>query len=535
MKIGIIGCGKQANIHFQGIKELGLFELGALCDIDKISLESFFRSTGSPEHVFLTQDYKECIDRPDIDAFIISTHTNTHIEIAEYALSRKKHILIEKPIGLAKNEIDGFIEKAIESDVVVYPGLHYRNAYFYNNMKNYVDSELLRGSKYLVMSEHRNPFFLPWFYDKSKSGGAVNDKVIHYFDIASGIFEGKKPKKVYAIGSQHIYKNGETIYGMLGEKYVLENPNVVDNAAIIVQYEDDSIATINLNMYQKAPIEGLQIYIGGLNGNFVRFINLDTPNYSFLTQDDEYEISQYRILDKTDTDDLGIGHPGSKEIIKDFYYSIIGERKQRVNLWDARVGQMIALASEAAIESGEPEDMKRYENLELEEKAKKKGWLDKRYYEEYDVETIDKLDAGPKRFVIINNLIKRIRGKRNAKLTRRRMGKIIIRLREKYDLEKYLDGVRIKLSIIFPWDEIHLSFYDGDITMVPHFEESDGIHTITITNRGFFGMLDDVSLNYLYMTRAITLEGQLNELRYLRSFLDIFIEEIKRECVVRSS
>lgn len=54
------------------------------------------------------------LETVEIDAVVISTPTNTHKSIAIECLSKRKHVLIEKPIGLnlaEAQEIDSEAKK----------------------------------------------------------------------------------------------------------------------------------------------------------------------------------------------------------------------------------------------------------------------------------------------------------------------------------------------------------------------------------------------------------------------------------------
>ena len=48
--------------------------------------------------LYTTRNYKELLDKPDIDAVLICTHDVWHARIALDALAKGKHVYIEKPM-----------------------------------------------------------------------------------------------------------------------------------------------------------------------------------------------------------------------------------------------------------------------------------------------------------------------------------------------------------------------------------------------------------------------------------------------------
>lgn len=532
IRIGFIGCGKQANIHLQVIRELqDKFEIVALCDINNETLESFWKSIGSPKDVLKTNDYKECIDFEKIDAVVISTHTYQHLEHASYAIEKNKHALVEKPLGINIKDVDQLVQRALKSDVVVYPGLHYRHSNFFSNLVSYKNSDWLDGTKYITISEHRNNFFLPWFYDKNKSGGAINDKLIHYFDLINCLFSPSKPLRVFASGFQHKFSENFEIEGIFGEKFEL-NSTIVDNAQIIIQYEDEKTANVNLNMYQKTPVEGLQIYVAGLNGNFCRVINADTPDCKIITHDEDDSISEFSIIDQLDSDSFGIGHPGTKTLFIDFYKSIKQNKKARVNPWTARMGQIIAFAAEESAVSSEVVNLSKFENKSLQDMSQKRNWDFDFDYKEFELKKVDYTQvAKPKKRMFLRRIIPRFgKPKTHKNLTLRILKQIISEINNESTNSEGLIGIDIKFILDFPWRKFEISVKNQEIRVKKAIKIDENDPVIRLTQKGWNGFLEGKSINYLYFTRNLTIKGDMNSLRQMRVYMNIINEKVRDKC-----
>lgn len=89
MKIGIAGLGKMGTNHLNELRKDDEFEISALYDL---------RQNAEFAEAFFT-DLEEFLST-NLDIVIISSPTNTHLELAKVILPKVKTCLIEKPLAL---------------------------------------------------------------------------------------------------------------------------------------------------------------------------------------------------------------------------------------------------------------------------------------------------------------------------------------------------------------------------------------------------------------------------------------------------
>jgi predicted dehydrogenase len=110
IRIGIIGSGGIALAnHMPGFKLCPEARVVALCDSDPATLQRASQQTGITATF---NDYRQLLDRADVDAVVIATPNVFHAPIAHAAIERKKHVLCEKPIAMNLAEALGMLQAA---------------------------------------------------------------------------------------------------------------------------------------------------------------------------------------------------------------------------------------------------------------------------------------------------------------------------------------------------------------------------------------------------------------------------------------
>jgi predicted dehydrogenase len=108
--IGIIGTGWGTRVQVPAFAAAGL-KVGALAarDRDKTRREAEQAGIG-----FWTDDWRELLQRDDVQFVSIVTPPHTHREIAIAALRAGKHVLCEKPMALNADETQAMVDAAAQ-------------------------------------------------------------------------------------------------------------------------------------------------------------------------------------------------------------------------------------------------------------------------------------------------------------------------------------------------------------------------------------------------------------------------------------
>ncbi len=98
VRVGVLGAGGRwaMTAHLPAWRRDRRVELVAVCDVSPELAEQAARQFEAP---VVTTDYRELLDRDDIDVIDVCTPSRTHFPLAWDALQAGKHVLCEKPVA----------------------------------------------------------------------------------------------------------------------------------------------------------------------------------------------------------------------------------------------------------------------------------------------------------------------------------------------------------------------------------------------------------------------------------------------------
>jgi predicted dehydrogenase len=148
VRIATIGINGRGRNHIEGFSN----NLVALCDCDRQVLGQRAAEFEQKFHRKLDQvvDYRELLDRNDIDAISIATPNHTHALIAIAAAEAGKHVYCEKPVSQCVWEGRQLVNAARRYDRLIQCGTQARSSVCNQQAVEYVRSGKLGKIKYAV-------------------------------------------------------------------------------------------------------------------------------------------------------------------------------------------------------------------------------------------------------------------------------------------------------------------------------------------------------------------------------------------------
>ncbi len=199
IKVGIAGLGRLGKVHASNLAyKIPNAELTAACSIVPEELEFAKNNLGVTD---VYTDFREMLEKGDIDAVAIVTTSSEHCWQIEAALDAGKHVFTDKPLGIDVEQC-----KQAERAVERHPELTFMLGFMRRYDKSYAYAkkkieEGAIGTPYLVKATGIDPEALVDGAIKfaATSGGIFLDMAIHDIDLMRW-FLGCEATEVYAQG-----------------------------------------------------------------------------------------------------------------------------------------------------------------------------------------------------------------------------------------------------------------------------------------------------------------------------------------------
>jgi len=224
--IALLGAGRMAKVHAAAINAAG----GRIVTVfDPVTAAA--ESLAAQNNASVAATAEAAIGHPDVQAVVIATSSDTHVELILAASKAAKPVLCEKPLASSLDEARRCISLiGDEAAKRVFLGFNRR----FDRGHASVREAVLRGDigrlEQLTLTS-RDPLPPPLGYIP-RSGGLFRDMMIHDFDMARGILGQDNPIiSVTAHGSSVI----DPEIGRLGD---------VDTASVTMETRNGTLITI---------------------------------------------------------------------------------------------------------------------------------------------------------------------------------------------------------------------------------------------------------------------------------------------------
>lgn len=251
VNFGVIGVKGIGRGHVDCIRKIEGARLLAIAEID----EEAGRKAAADYNVDLHVDYREMLERRDVDAVCICTPHFLHAPMAIEAMEQGKHVLVEKPMAVTVGEADQMVHASRRFGVKLGVVFQYRTSPMNIEVKNMIDKGVL-GRIYRALMEACGLRTQAYYKSAAwrgtwggEGGGVLINQAIHDFDILQW-FLGK-PRE---------------LYGRIGCK--VHEIEVEDIASATILFRNGAHAVVQVSNIESPSISRLEIY--GDKGKIVK-------------------------------------------------------------------------------------------------------------------------------------------------------------------------------------------------------------------------------------------------------------------------
>ena len=270
LKFALIGCGRISANHIKAILDnFEDAELVSVCDLIKDRAEQKadeYLNYAKERSVSVIRpkvftDYREMLQKEDINLSVICTESGYHAEISLYCLNLKKHVLVEKPMAMSLQDADRLIQAAQKTNLKL--AVCYQNRFNppIQKLRQAIDEErfgrIFAGTARILWNRNKE------YYDKANwrgtwklDGGCLINQCTHNIDLLQWMIDSEI----------------DSVYGQTGN-YMHPYIQTEDYGSIIIKFKNGAIGNIEgtVSVYPKNLKETLTILgekgtviIGGL-------------------------------------------------------------------------------------------------------------------------------------------------------------------------------------------------------------------------------------------------------------------------------
>jgi predicted dehydrogenase len=247
--VGCIGTGGRCRRLMQPLATIPGVKIAAVCDIWDYHLEEG-RKLAQP-NAFATKDYRQLLEREDIDAVLIGTPDHWHVPITVDACAAGKDVYVEKPLTHDLSEGQRAIEAQNRHNRIVQVGTQQRSMPHLQKAHEIVKSGQLGEIHKVHLTWNRNanraarpnlkidpktvdwkqflgsakeqPFddyrFRQWRWFWDFGGGLFTDLMVHWIDVVHWFLDLDHPAVAASIGDQYhaagLWETPDTVQTLL--------------------------------------------------------------------------------------------------------------------------------------------------------------------------------------------------------------------------------------------------------------------------------------------------------------------------------
>ncbi|ARJ50712.1 inositol 2-dehydrogenase [Staphylococcus lutrae] len=259
--VGVIGAGRIGQLHIDYLRKHPNVRIKWVSDLNCDKLKDWIEEQGIEKR---TKNHQDVINDPEVDAIIICSPTDTHVDIIKLACEKGKHIFCEKPISLTLSESKEAVKCVEASGVKLQMGFNRRFDRNFAALQNVLAKRELGEIQSLRITS-RDPEPPPIEYVKH-SGGLFMDMSIHDFDMARYLMQSEVVE---------VYAKGQALVNP-----ALKEIGDIDTAIVTLVFENQALCVIE-NCRRSVYGYDQRIEVLGDNGAIsVGNENLNTLTYA---------------------------------------------------------------------------------------------------------------------------------------------------------------------------------------------------------------------------------------------------------------
>ena len=241
-RYAMLGCGMMGQEHLRNMALLPEIEVAAIFEPDEAMRA---KSHALAPSATLAPSMEALLALPDLDALVITSPNHCHTaQLEAIVAARNIPVLVEKPVATHLSEVERLRTLARAAQAPVWTAMEYRYMPAITRFVQEAHSAQATGELVMLsIREHRYPFLHKvgdWNRFNRNTGGTLVEKCCHFFDLMRLVM-GDNPVRLFASGGQN--------HNHRDERYGGEQPDILDNAFVVLDFPGQRRALLDLCMF----------------------------------------------------------------------------------------------------------------------------------------------------------------------------------------------------------------------------------------------------------------------------------------------
>ena len=307
IRLGIIGTGDRGTYLMKRANQAGNIQWIAVADIWDLRRDQGEAAAGTKVDKYA--DYRQLLDRKDIDGVIVATFDHVHAQISIDACKSGKDVYVEKPMTSLPEQGAPLVRTVRETNRIVQVGVQQRSTpHFEEAKKRFFESGLIGQVNMVRTIWNANGGYLtpvpkgceqkpdgldwnaclawlpkiPWdakryfnrfaYWDFS-TGGQTGGLFVHMVDVVHWFLNLQRPTAAVAAGGIYLYNDGR---------------DTPDNVNLAVEYPEKLNVTFEATLTDMIPAGAADIVFMGTGGR----LNIFRWGYKFVPSKENAQLGE---------------------------------------------------------------------------------------------------------------------------------------------------------------------------------------------------------------------------------------------------
>ncbi len=267
VRVGVVGTGMMGCEHLKNLMGIPEVHITAISDPnDEPRTWAQLTMGDAFDGVAEFSDHRDLLSSGLVDAVVVASPNFTHKTILDDIFATDIPALVEKPMCTTVEDCVAVVRAQSQRNALTWVGLEYRYMAPIAELIRQVQANAVGDVKMVAIREHRFPFLVKvdnWNRFSRNTGGTLVEKCCHFFDLMNVVVQSR-PLRVLASGGQDV--------NHLDEYYNGERSDILDNAFVIVEYENGVRAMLDLSMFAEGSRHEQEISVVGTTGKVEAFV-----------------------------------------------------------------------------------------------------------------------------------------------------------------------------------------------------------------------------------------------------------------------